>query len=172
VSRTFATKTLRHEGSLRKVKKIEHAKQNTLFILALAIMGCSQIVSESKIDQTDSLTKSFSTLGEYEQIKWEYYQSIERALANKGDIQVEKIPGLMQSLIDKGAIPKPIIFIDGTKGSEQKEVDYTTYKDFREKNPIDSKKQFTLMISPSDSLLVDSMRRTVLKLLSEDSIKN
>ena len=141
-----------------------------LILILTVLIGCSKSNSNNDIGQTTDSTKFITTLGDEEQAMWDYFQSVERELGNDSKIKKEKIPELIQSLIDNGDLQKPLIFLDSENGTESKVVDYLTYKEFREKNPIDLRRNYVMSMQLTDTLVSDSLRVDLLKQLSRDSI--
>ena len=109
------------------------------------------------------------TLGEEEQALWNYFRDFEKQLENDSKIKKEKIPKIIQTLINDGELLTPLLFIDTEQGTQRKVGDYLTYKKYRNENPIDLNRYHVLKISVSDSLASeqDSQLR---QLLISDSI--
>lgn len=147
------------------------------FILILIIVfGCSKNSSNDDSRQAIDSTMLNRTLGDEEQAMWDYFQSVERELEKDSKIQKEKIPHVIQTLIDNGDLQKPLIFLDGKNGTESNAVDYLTYKRFRKNNPIDKNRLYVISLRMTDNSVVDSIgedsiRNVLLKQLSIDSIK-
>lgn len=142
----------------------------TLTIL-LIVTGClqsKQAADAEQITNGDSLTTT--TLGQQEQAAWNFYQQLETIIRADKAVQEEKINEYIQSLIDKGSIPKPEIFIDTETGTVSKVVDYKTYKKFREQNPINLGRPYVISLPTVDTIFKDSIRKGLINDLKVDSL--
>lgn len=121
----------------------------------------------------ETLSVKIETLGQEEKAIWDYYQEVEKQFIRETEATEDQTIEFVQSLIDKGLIYQPTIFIETKKGTEAKTVDYKTYKEFRKDNPIDLKRHYIVSFFPRDSLhnlYIDSVRTNILNALKSDSI--
>jgi hypothetical protein len=124
-----------------------------------------KMADDSKQSTADSI-KMF-TLGQVEQQHWDNYMKTENKLRRDDGISEDKIDRYMQSIIDEGILDKPVIFPQTENGTEERTVDYKTYKEYRKRHPIDIKRNFVYAI-PED-LVGDSLQRDLINKLTKDS---
>ncbi|MBL7846263.1 MAG: hypothetical protein JNL40_02250 [Cyclobacteriaceae bacterium] len=109
------------------------------------------------------------TLGQKEKASWDYYQEIERRFKSER-YTVEEIDNYIQELIDDGSVPKPEIFIETDSGTKSRAVDYKTYKKYRQNNPIDLSRDYTIKLPVPDTAEREAQRNIILKALKGDTI--
>jgi hypothetical protein len=151
-------------------KEIDYA-QFLIISLLLTFLSCNR----NNTTQDNRAETIFVTLGQKEEADWNYYQAAEKEYEINTSITEETINEYIQSLIKKGLIERPVIFVDTENGTEPRYVDYEEYKVYRKNNPIDLGRLFIFEAPKemsNDSVLnVDSIGIKLLMELKVDSIE-
>ena len=143
---------------------------STLLFLLVVTARCSREDSQTGNHQRTESAELISRHREIEDVIRDYYRSVEEDA--KGDLGVSEaeIIDHVQSLIENGFVKEPLILIVSPEGPKWEIVDYATYKSLMTDHAITSRRIHG--IQPMiDSLVIDSIRSTLLKALKGDSVE-
>lgn len=148
-------------------------KMPMILACILSLVTCSPETAQETAAQSDDNKQLLTTLGQAEKAMDDYYQLIEKEVGNDLGITKEELEDHIQSLIQSGHIPEPIIFIDSPEGTEAKTVSYSIYKDFRRKNVIDLNRHYRTNLTSAYRAAhnYDSIRANLLNAFKADTTK-
>lgn len=140
-----------------------------IFVLALLVIdGCSNgETTSTKSATSESLNGDSLSIRERERLVWRYFQKVEKEVGNDLGISKDTLEARIQQLIDEGHIVKPVVFYVTKNGWVPKELDYKSYKAYREDHPIHAAVPLVLQ---SDSASYEDLKRDLSKILRTDSL--
>lgn len=137
---------------------------STLFFLLAITARCSREDSQTVNQQSTDSSNLISRHRELENVIRNYYRSVEEDAKTDLGVSEAEVIEHVQSLIDNGFVKEPLILIVTPAGPKWEIVDYPTYKNLMTDHAIISRKiHGTQPII--DSLVIDSIRSTLLKAL-------